>query len=440
MKLKLVKMISLCTVAMLTLSLMAGCNSSAKNSAIKIHTLTGMCWGTTAGVTLLDQGVRAAIPGFNSKFNPIKWVIGGDGDADVAQKIRLALSANTKICDFAMLNYSEIPEFAQAGALTDLANTMKPYANELLPGVAVLSSYKGKTVAIPYQAKPRLWFYRSDMFAKAGIDPATVKTTDDFIAAGKKLQAVYPKSFIWNFGSAMPEYDFNLCLSGNGAHYTNAEGNFVINSDPNIRNMLTEYKKIHDSGVVSDISDFTTDWNKAFADSVLPSSLCASWLDNPQFLPTYAGSSQTGKWAVAQWPNFANSVGGSDAGGSVFVVPTFSSDPAGAEEWLSEALMSKEGSLSVFKSTKAFPINKNAASDPAVQVPDAFFGSTLVPALIQATSNLKVFPYDPNASQELTIIIPYFIKAVNGNMSIDDALKDAQNDCVNQISNVSTKK
>ena len=46
-------------------------------------------------------------------------------------------------------------------------------------------------VTFPFELKPRVWYYRSDIFEEAGIDVSQIKTTDDFIEAGKAIQKIY---------------------------------------------------------------------------------------------------------------------------------------------------------------------------------------------------------------------------------------------------------
>ena len=138
--------------------------------------------------------------------------------------------------------------------------------------------YEDATVAFPFELKPRVWFYRSDIFEEAGIDADEIKTTDDFIAAGRKLQEKFPGKYICNVGSSAPGYLFYMALSGNGARFTDEDGNYMISQDEGTRKVLEDYRKIVESGVSMDVSDFTTDWEAALADGSLVSSLSASWL------------------------------------------------------------------------------------------------------------------------------------------------------------------
>ena len=48
---------------------------------------------------------------------------------------------------------------------------------------------------------------------------------------------------------------------------------------------------------------------------------------------------------------------------------------------------------------------------------------------------LKVYPYTPASSQEITIVKQYLDEYLSGNMTVDEALKAAEDDLKNQIGN-----
>ena len=66
----------------------------------------------------------------------------------------------------------------------------------------------------------------------------------------------------------------------------------MISQDEGTRKVLEDYRKIVESGVSMDVSDFTTDWEAALADGSLVSSLSASWLAQDSLLPTYAAGQE----------------------------------------------------------------------------------------------------------------------------------------------------
>lgn len=92
--------------------------------------------------------------------------------------------------------------------------------------------------------------------------------------------------------------------------------------------------------------------------------------------PTYAAG-QEGLWACAQWPEVAGSTGGSDAGGSVFVIPEFSEHKDEAKELLGAMTLSEEGTLAIWDSIKSYPINTKAMESGKLQSENAFLAQAL---------------------------------------------------------------
>ena len=193
---------------LLALAMLLTLTGSCAVAEEKIH-LTGMCWGSTAQYEQLVADVLATNPELAEKYE-VSWVLGGEGDGDSAEKMRLALSANENLCDFVVLNYTQIPEFARADALVDISGAIAPYEETMTESARTLTQYEGKTIAVPFEVKTKVWFYRSDIFEECGVNVEDVVDTDSFIAAGKKIQEKYPNSYMWNFGSNVSGYTFYL--------------------------------------------------------------------------------------------------------------------------------------------------------------------------------------------------------------------------------------
>lgn len=446
------KIVSLLIALTMLLTLFAGCGTTAekgpaatqaaaadakdeKMSAEKIK-LVGMCWGNPVTLEQTTAEFMAANPEIAEKYE-ISWVVGGQNGDEVAAKVRLALSANENICDFLLMNYPMVPEFARAGALADVSATLAKYDGELTNASLALSTCEGQTVGIPLKSNAKVWFYRQDIFEECGVDVAAIKNVDDFIAAGKKIQETYPDSYMWNLGATPQAYQYYLTLSGNGARFYDENGNYNISSDAATIAMLEDYKKMVDAGIISDVCDWTTDWERALADGTLVSQPCAGWLGEGQFLPTYSGEANKGNWAVTAWPEIGGAVGGSDAGGSVFVIPTFSSNPEAAAEFVAAYTLSEEGSKIVARANVAPPNNTKAMEDESLfaDQADGYFGPSLMDAQYAAMDVLSVGNISPNYSSESTILVEYFTKAVYGEMTIEEALAAAEADLQTVIGN-----
>ena len=418
---------------LLMLSMLVPAAAGSAEDGEKIQ-LVGMCWGSTAQYEQQVAELMEANPELAEKYE-VTWVLGGEGDGDCAEKIRLGLSANEYMCDFSVLNYTQLPEFARAGVLADLTDAIAPYQETMTEAAKTLSQYEGQTLAVPFEVKTKVWFYRSDIFEECGVDVESITDTDSFIAAGKKIQETYPDSYMWILGSNTSPYAFYLTLSGNGASFFDENGNYNIASDLGTRAMLEVSKKMVDAGIIADLSDWTPDWENALADGTIVSQPCAAWLGQDIFLPTYSGEGN--EWKVTTWPVIGGTDTGSDAGGSVMVVPSFSQHPQEAAEFIAALCLSEEGSKSVFRVSGSLPQNTTVLADDSffADQADGYFGTSFIDAQKRAVDKFSIFNYSPNASAEQTIVVEYFIKAIYGQMSIDDALAGAQSDLENMIGN-----
>lgn len=424
------------TSTLLLASVIAGCSGGDGKAVSGKTKLTWMVWGSTETVEKATESLYKAYPEMKDKVE-IEGLVGGGGDPDVAKKLRLALAANEDMPDIVMLNRTQLTEFAEAGILEDLTDVMKPVQGNLTQAAIELASYKGKFVTFPYEVKTKVWFYRKDMFDQAGIDPSQVKTIDDLITAGKKLRDKFPNSYIWNLGKQIAGYNLGMIVSGNGAKFNDDNGEYVIASDPGVRKAFEMFKKLKDSGVTVEINDFTPDWEKGFANNTIASSLISNWFKN--FLPKYAPD-QSGKWAAADWPVLGDADGGSEAGGSIFIIPAKGKHKKEAKDVLSKLLLTKQGALALNEIRSITPYLKDALQDPQIMKPHPFFGATLPQAEAKALEKVKVFNFSPSADLERTAMNEALSKYLNGGGTLDQILKQTETDLKTQIGNPYKKK
>ena len=395
-----------------------------------------MIWGTIDGRDELEKQWLAANPEFADKYE-VEYVLGGANSAECMDKVRLALASGENICDVVVLNYTQVPELARAGALKDLSDYYAPYEADICEAGKQLSQYDGTYIAVPSEIKTRVWYYRQDIFEECGVDATQVKTTDDFIAAGLKIQEKYPDAKMFNLGRQAQPYDFLLTMSGNGASYFDENGNYNLSTNKGIIACLEDYRKMVDAGIVSEASDWTADWENELADGTIVSVPSAAWMGNDTFLPTYSAENK-GKWACTTWPAFGGATSGSDSGGQIWAIPTFSSCPEEAAEYITWKWLSEDGAkvyFDVYGTITGICNVKVLNSDAVMNTPNDFFGMSQTLAQIAAADQFSIFNYSPNASAEQVIAMEYFIKAVYGDMSIEDALKAAEKDMTDQIGN-----
>lgn len=177
------KIVALLLTGMLTLSMLAGCGSSTGDSAQagtdapapaeeesgdaapaeqeskpaeeaaadgeKIK-MTMMVWGNIDDYTPSNEVLLKTFPELAEKID-LQVELGGSGDADVAEKFRLMLASGEELPDLIRLNYTQFPEFADAGVLYDLADAVAPYEGDIIDAAKSLMTWNGAYYAVPHR-------------------------------------------------------------------------------------------------------------------------------------------------------------------------------------------------------------------------------------------------------------------------------------------------
>jgi N,N'-diacetylchitobiose transport system substrate-binding protein len=141
------------------------------------------------------KGFETAHPNIKVKVQIQEW----DG---IGERVTAALASNDAP-DVIETGNTQVAQFAQSGGLLDLSDKVDELGGkDWLKGLAEPGVYEGKQYGIPYYAANRVVIYRTDLFKKAGIDAAAIKTRDQWIAATKKLntggtQGIYLPGQSW---------------------------------------------------------------------------------------------------------------------------------------------------------------------------------------------------------------------------------------------------
>ena len=163
--------------------------------------------GTTIDVWLMRDSVSAAfqkdfVKGFEAAHPDIKVKVQIQEWDGIGEKVTAALASNDAP-DVIESGNTQVAQFAQSGGLLDLSDKVGELGGKnWLKGLAEPGTYEGKQYGIPYYAANRVVIYRTDLFKKAGVDAAAIKTREQWIAATKKLntgdtQGIYLPGQSW---------------------------------------------------------------------------------------------------------------------------------------------------------------------------------------------------------------------------------------------------
>ncbi|MFJ8808625.1 extracellular solute-binding protein [Streptomyces sp. NPDC102490] len=204
---------SLALLSTLVLSAaLAACSSSGGSSDGAGDGATGLdVWlmrdSVSAGFQKeFETGFEKAHPDIDVRIQIQEW-------EGIGEKVTAALAGNDAP-DVIEVGNTQVAQYAQSGGLTDFTDRVGELGGaDWLAGLAEPGAYEGKQYGIPYYAANRVVIHRTDLFEKAGIDPARIRTRDQWIAATRKLntggtQGIYLpgqnwyvlSGFVWDEG------------------------------------------------------------------------------------------------------------------------------------------------------------------------------------------------------------------------------------------------
>ena len=201
------------------------------------------------------------IASFNEKYPKIKVnVTEFGGPIPLKQKLYITLGANRDLPNFVQIEDYDIALITEQyhQFFLDLKDQMPENWSNIVAASKIPTSFdsEGKQVVLPFDIAPSALFYREDLFKKAGIDINTIVTWDDFIEAGKKLQAALPNTKMMGFPYAQGYSAFiRAIILEQNKDIFDADGKIAMNSKEAI-----EAAKLLDRLVKAGITFDTTDW------------------------------------------------------------------------------------------------------------------------------------------------------------------------------------
>ena len=410
-------------------------------------TVTAMGWG---GASRFDADVvefYKAHPELKGKINLV-FVSPGAHDAEVNQALRLSFASGYGAPDFFSANYASIPEFAKAGQLLDLEEKLAPWLGDLTEGAKKLMLFQGKYVCLPTQPKPKLWFYRKDLFENAGIDPAGVKTFEDYMEAGQKFIDANPGHYFYNLGAQPIHYRYSQWMSHDEICMANEDGTFNITSDERFGQMYDEFKQMYHADCCFQVADFGSDWQPGFEDESICGWIVGAWGIN---WVNAMAPEQGGLWTFTLSPEHTRY--GSDAGGGTYAIPKIAPHPEEAWQVMEGFILDTKGAVLRWQNKSGlFPMTKAAAAE-VVRIVDSgerpegmdddawklfganYYGKDYVARFYEALDTLHVGCFDPAFQAELAILRNHCEAYIAGTETLQESLANCQADMETQIGN-----
>lgn len=365
------------SAAMLTMAAaltLSGCGGSTTGAGSESASAEG---GSTITVWAWDVALKQ-LQEASEKYketNPdVEFVFEEMGTDQIYTKLATTLSTGKGLADVILLEGEQVSGYANKypEGFADLSDIVT--AEDYLPVKIGEVTASGKIVGFPWDAGPVAVFYRTDYFEQAGVNADDIKTWDDFIEAGKKVEAACttPSGEPVKMLPVNPNSSgfFRLLLTENQAGFFDADGNTVINADASLEAMELA-KKIYDSGIAYNYADWS-EYEAVVVNETVATIPEAVWM-----IGTIKdkGPEQSGKWGVMPLPAFpGKEAAGSTNGGSNIVIPAASANVDAAKDFVKFALTDTELQVSGFVNYGLFPSYIPSYEDPTFSEPDEFFG------------------------------------------------------------------
>lgn len=346
---------------------------------------------------------------------------------DLHDKLTVALQAGAGAPDVANVEISRFGSLLKGEiGLVDLTDRVATSGADLIPARQNNYTYKGRVYGVESCGCPVELYYRSDLFAEAGIK-TPIATWDDYVAAGKLLKEKTGKLMM-----AIETNDYDVwtpLMLQYGGGFFDPDGNVILDSPANRKAFNWLVDLVHKEQIAA-AAPGGDQYNPSFWGAYNNDEFASIW--GADWMASFMKGSlpeQTGKWAVqalptgpdAPWPT-------STVGGTAMVITKQAKNVDAAWDWMSYLYLNRPPDVPVAAVTN----NKKWWTEDYYGVPDPYFSDQKVGDLWLQQAQILYQPGAPYLNPDPNNPVAYDIftraalgPAINGDKTADQALDDA---------------
>ncbi|WP_314146281.1 extracellular solute-binding protein [uncultured Leifsonia sp.] len=346
------------------------------------------------------------------------------GSAGGYTKMQAAVKAGNGPC-LAQVGNESIPSFVLDGMLVDITKESAKYDDQYSDSVRSAMNVGGGVYGIPVDTAPMGMFYRTDVYKKFGIAPAT--TWDEFVQQAAAVHAADPNTYLSSYDPSSAGTWGSFAQQAGGTFFsTDGDAWKVTVDSPATRQVAAVWQKQLDAKTTKVEQSDTPDWYQEIQRGTIATAFEPVW-----WAGVLEGSAaeSAGKWAVAPLPNHtAGEKSTGTSGGSATSVLKGCANVQGAVDfanWMS----TDQGAMSILIEKAAlFPASTPGQQNPALQKGVDFFGGQKI--FQDFTAYAKTidphWQYGPLNTETNSAIKDAFTAAATGRGTLADGLAAAQ--------------
>lgn len=330
------------------------------------------------------KGLMSTREGFNRRYPNIDVTVEMSG-TNLQARFLLSLSSGTAGPDVMQLQGHEAARYTATGRLTDLTAVAAKYKDRFPPAAWANCVHDGRVYAIPWDIGPCAVFYKRDLLQRYGVDPESIETWDDFIAAGKQVREKSGgQTKMLPLSPTNIALVYEMLLQQLGGQVFDDEGRIAVASETS-RRVMDLIRRMREAGICANVDEFSHEWMGGFNGDHIATYPGAVWLGGTMKDTAGVYSGNKARWGVFKLPAFER--GGrrtSNKGGSVLSIPDQTPNKEAAWAFIEYALCTVEGQLTQYAKFDLFPAYLPALEDPFFQQPDPFYDNQKTRALFAA--------------------------------------------------------
>jgi arabinosaccharide transport system substrate-binding protein len=314
--------------------------------------------------------------------------------------------------------------------LLDLTDVVAPYLPDLVATRMAPYQAYGKQLGIDYHLGAYLMYYNKALLDAAGIDPDTIKTWDDYVAAGKKFKEANPDK-AWTAVESRSIFSGYGLMYQNGGHVYDADGNLVLNSPENAEALQFMADLVNKEGIA--IEATAGDINSAeFQAEFTNGNIASIWMPQwymtrfPDNMAALCGSMIVRPMPLWEEGGFTTTMGGGT--GTAVTDQTAPEKQDLAKEFLAFAKLTFDAQKALYTDLGFDPYRPDVYEDPALLQPDECFSGEVPFEIIKSElGNVAPEFTGPLYPEARTILSEQIMPAiVNDGRPAADALAEAQ--------------
>lgn len=309
---------------------------------------------------------------------------------DHHNKLLVALQSGTGAPDIADIEISKFPNYLKGTPqLAELNPIVEPELKNIVKSRVDIYSKGGKYYGIDFHVGAAVIYYNKEILDKAGVNPDSIVTWDDYYEAGKKVLAATGKPM--TTVETSDQWSFWPLISQQKSDFLDKDGKVILDNETNVKTLQFLQKLVKDKVAVAapggfhHAEEYYGFMNKGGAASVwMPMWYMGRFTD---YMPDLKGKIIIRPMPVWEKGGFRSA----GMGGTGTAVINTSKNKDLAMKFLAYAKLSKEGNIQIWKQLGFDPIRTEVWDSPELKEDNKFtefFGKDIFKTLMSVKDEI----------------------------------------------------